>query len=215
MNNLISLDSLTDIVSNSVGILIIFAVINLIHDDSKTYQLEIPLEHETELSPVFFISKNDRVLKMDIDTLFANATLQATSKAAANKRLFPLDYFGLLGKIGEEKGISFFTQDTNEWPESIELEQRNSSLRKSLDTLDSKKQFAYFFVYDNTEEGSSSGSGFDAFRKTREYLKARSIKSGWQPVNSESPPNICSRSFSRRCVYRPSYLGGGKAGAQQ
>jgi len=215
MNNLISLDSLTDIVSNSVGILIIFAVINLIHDDSKTYQLEIPLEHETELSPVFFISKNDRVLKMDIDTLFANATLQATSKAAANKRLFPLDYFGLLGKIDEEKGVSFFAQDTNEWPEFVELEQRNSSLRKNLETLDPKKQFAYFFVYDNTEEGSSSGSGFEAFRKTREYLKARSIKSGWQPVNSESPPNICNRSFNRRCIYRPSYLGGGNAGGQQ
>jgi len=209
MKNLISLDSLTDIVSNSVGILIIFAVINLIHDDSKTYQLEIPLEHETELSPVFFISKNDRILKMDIDTLFANATLQATSNAAANKRLFSLDYYGLLGKIDDEKGISFFAQDTGEWPEFVELEQRNSSLRESLKTIDPKKQFAYFFVYDNTEDGSSSGSGFEAFRKTREYLKARFIKSGWQPVNSESPANICNRSFSRRCFYHPSYLGGG------
>ena len=208
MKNLISLDSLTDIVSNSVGILIIFAVINLIHDDSKTYQLEIPLEHETELSPVFFISKDDRILKMDTDTIFANATLQATSKAAANKRLFSLDYFGLLGKIDDEKGISFFVQDTNEWPQFIELEQRNSSLRTSLEKIDPKKQFSYFFVYDNTEEGSSAGSGFEAFRKTREYLKTRFIKSGWQPVNSESPANICDRSFSRRCVYRPSYLGG-------
>jgi hypothetical protein len=209
MKNLISLDSLTDIVSNSVGILIIFAVINLIHDDSKTYQLEIPLEHETELSPVFFISKNDRILKMDTDKLFANATLQATSKAAANKRLFPLDYFGLLGKIDDKKGISFFAQDTSEWPNFIELDQRNSSLRNSLETLNPKKQFAYFFVYDNIEDGSSAGSGFEAFRKTREYLKTRLIKSGWQPVNSDYPPNICDRSFSRRCVYRPSYLGGG------
>jgi len=209
MKNLISLDSLTDIVSNSVGILIIFAVINLIHDDSKTYQLEIPLEHETELSPVFFISKNDRILKMDTDTLFSNATLRATSKAAANKRLFSLDYFGLLGKIDDKKGISFFAQDTSQWPKFIDLEKRSSSLRTSLDTIDPKRQFAYFFVYDNTEEGSSAGSGFEAFRKTRKYLKTRSIKSGWQPVNSDSPPNICDRSFSRRCVYRPSYLSKG------
>lgn len=209
MKNLISLDSLTDIVSNSVGILIIFAVINLIHDDSKTYQLEIPLEHETELSPVFFISKNDRILKMDIDTIFANATLRATSKAASNKRLFSLDYSGLLGKIDDKKGISFFAQDTSQWPKFTELEKRNSSLRTSLETLDPTKQFAYFFVYDNSEDGSSAGSGFEAFRKTREYLKTRFIKSGWQPVNSETPPNICDRSFSRRCVYRPSYLGNG------
>ncbi len=213
MKNLISLDSLTDIVSNSVGILIIFAVINLIHDNNKTYQLEIPLEHETDLSPVFFISKNDRILAIDTDTIFANATSQATSKAAANKRLFSLDYFGLLGKIDDKKGISFFARDTSEWPEFKEIEKRSSTLRDSLDKLDPTKQFAYFFVYDNTEDGSSSGSGFEAFRKTREYLKSRFIKSGWQPVNSESPANICSRSTSRRCVYQPSYLGGGKSGS--
>jgi len=207
MKNLISLDSLTDIVSNSVGILIIFAVINLIHDDSKTYQLEIPLEHATDLSPAFFISKNDRILAMNTDTLFANAALQATSGAAASKRLFPLEYSGLLGKIDDEKGISFFARDTSDWPEFVELEKRNSDLRKSLDKLDPKKQFAYFFVYDNTEDGSSSGSGFEAFRKAREYLKTHAVKTGWQPVNSDSPANICDKSFSRRCVYLPSYLG--------
>jgi len=208
MKNLISLDSLTDIVSNSVGILIIFAVINLIHDDNKTYQLEIPLEHATELSPIFFISKDDKILALDTDIIFANAALQATSGAAANKRLFSMEYSGLLGKIDDEKGISFFARDTSEWPQFIDLEKRNSDLRKSLELLDPKKQFAYFFVYDNTEDGSSSGSGFEAFRKARSYLKNHSIKTGWQPVNSESPAHICDRSFSRRCVYLPSYLGG-------
>ena len=208
MKNLISLDSLTDIVSNSVGILIIFAVINLIHDNNKTYQLEIPLEHATDLSPVFFISKNDRILMLDTDTIFANAALQATSGAAANKRLFSMEYSGLLGKIDDEKGISFFARDTTEWPQFIELEKHNSDLRDSLNKLDPKKQFAYFVVYDSTEDGSTSGSGFEAFRKAREFLKRHSIKTGWQPVNSDSPAHICDRSFSRRCVYLPSYLGG-------
>ena len=208
MKNLISLDSLTDIVSNSVGILIIFAVINLIHDNNKTFQLEIPIEHATDLSPVFFISKDDRILKMDTEKLFANAALQATSGAARNKRLFPLDSSGLLGKIDKENGISFYARDTSTWEPFQSLDKRNSTLRESLDTLDPKKQFAYFFVYDNSEDGSNIGSGFEAFRKAREYLKKRFVKTGWQPVNSDSPANLCDRSFSQNCSYLPSYLGG-------
>jgi len=105
MKNLISLDSLTDIVSNSVGILIIFAVINLIHDNNKTYQLEIPIEHKTELKPSFFMIKNDRILAMDTNTLFSNATLQATRGSATSERLFSLEYYDVLGKITESKKV--------------------------------------------------------------------------------------------------------------
>ncbi len=208
MKNLISLDSLTDIVSNSVGILIIFAVINLIHDNNKTYQLEIPLEHATQLSPVFFLSKNDRILAMDTDTLFANAAIQATGGGAANKRIFNLEYFGLLGKIDDQKGISFYARDTSEWESFQNITKRNSELKKAMDSIDPKKQFAYFFVYDTSEDGSTTGSGFEAFRKAREHLKSRFVKSGWQPVNSDAPANICDITFSQRCSYLPSYLGG-------
>jgi len=205
--NLISLDSLTDIVSNSVGILIIFAVINLIHDNNKTYQLEIPLEHATELSPVFFICKNDRILEMNTDKIFSNATLQATQGAAASKRIFSLDYFGLLAKIDRDKGISFYARDTSEWPEFQDIDKRTSDLRESLAKIDPSKQFAFFFVYDTSEDGSTSGSGFEAFRKAREHLKGRAVKTGWQPVNSEAPANICEPGFENRCSYLPSYLG--------
>jgi hypothetical protein len=209
MRNLISLDSLTDIVSNSVGILIIFAVINLIHDNNKTFQLEIPLEHSTQLSPVFFIAKDDRILALDTDTIFSNATLQATSGAAASKRLFSLDFHGLLGKIDEENGISFYVRDTEDWPKFNQLQKRSSKLRDTMSNIDGKKQFAYFFVYDSSEDGNISGSGFEAFREAREFLKTRSVKSGWQPVNSEVPANICDKRFRGGCQYLPSYLGDG------
>jgi len=206
MKNLISLDSLTDIVSNSVGILIIFAVINLIHDNNKTYQLEIPIEHRTELSPAFFIIKNDSILKMDTDILFSNATLQATRGAATNERIFALDYFDVLGKIDDDKGISFYARDTSKWPTFQELGKGNSTLTKALNKLDSKKQFAFFFVYDSNDD-DSAGSGFEAFREAREYLKTRRIKTGWRPVNDDAPANICNDYFGKRCDYLPSYLG--------
>lgn len=206
MKNLISLDSLTDIVSNSVGILIIFAVINLIHDNNKTYQLEIPIEHRTELSPAFFIIKNDSILAMDTDVLFSNATLQATGGAAANDRLFSLNYFDMLGKISEEKGMSFYARDTTQWPTYHELGKGNSELTKTLNNLDAKKQFAFFFVYDSYDE-EAAGNGFEAFREAREYLKKRRIKTGWLPVNDNTPANICKDYFGKNCDYLPSYLG--------
>jgi len=207
MKDLISLDSLTDIVSNSVGILIIFAVINLIHDNNKTYQLEIPLEHPTNLAPVFFICKDERIIKMDTATLFSNAALQATRGAAKSKQIFPLDYKGLFGKIDTEKGISFYVNDTSEWQPFQAVEKHNSALQKSLASIDPKKEFAYFFVYDTASEGNTNASGFEAFRKAREFLKQHFVKSGWQPVNDETPAHICDLSFSPRCVYLPSYLG--------
>lgn len=206
MNNLISLDSLTDIVSNSVGILIIFAVINLIHDNNKTYQLEIPIEHRTELTPSFFIIKNDSILALDTNILFSNATIQVSSGAGNNERLFGLDYFDLLGKVDDAKGISFYARDTNNWPKFQELGQRTSPLTTALNKLDPSKQFAFFFVYDGNI-GEDSGSGFEAFRKAREYLKTRRIKTGWQPVNDDIPANICNNQYGKRCNYLPSYLG--------
>jgi len=207
MKNLISLDSLTDIVSNSVGILIIFAVINLIHDNNKTYQLEIPIEHRTELRPSFFIIKNDSILSLDTDVLFSNATLQATRGAATNERIFALDYFDVLGKIDTSKGMSFYARDTSKWPTFNELGKRPSTLTKTMNALDPNKQFAFFFVYDSTDDDEASGSGFEAFRKAREYLKARRIKTGWQPVNDDAPANICNSQYGKRCDYLPSYLG--------
>lgn len=205
MKNLISLDSLTDIVSNSVGILIVFAVINLIHDNNETYQLEIPIEHQTELRPEFFIIKNDSILELDTDIIFSNATQQATSGVAANERLFNLDYFDILGRINENEGISFYARDTDNWPKFHELGKGTSKLTQTLNEIDAKKQFAFFFVYGSDDD--SSGSGFEAFRETRKFLKSRQIKTGWRPVNDDAPAKICRYGLGKRCDYLPSYLG--------
>ncbi|RTZ65695.1 MAG: hypothetical protein DSZ29_03965 [Aquificaceae bacterium] len=210
MNNIISVDSLTDIISNSVGILIIFAVISLINDNNKAYQLEIPIEHSSDLSPVFVIAKNDALLVLNTDKLFTNAAMQATEGAAKRKRSFPLDYGHLLGEIDKRKGLIFHVEDiegSKDWHHFNTLEKPTSALKDQLSLINPKKQFAYFFVYDEVGESSISGSGFEAFRKAREYLKSRGVKSGWKPVDSNNPANICDVSFSPLCRYLPSYLG--------
>lgn len=207
MKNQLNVDSLTDIVSNSVGILIIFAVINLIHDNNKTYELEIPIEHETELRPAYIISKDDRLLILNTEEVFTNAAQQAGKGAASNKRIFDLGYQGLFAQIDDSKGISFHARGTDDWPKFSELSKSGSALQKQLQAIDPKQYFAYFFVYDETNPGSSSGSGFESFREARKFLKARQVKSGWQPVSADFPPSICDLSYSSQCQYLPSFLG--------
>jgi hypothetical protein len=210
MKQFINVDSLTDIISNSVGILIILAVVNLIHDNSKAYQLEIPIEHQSELSPIFIIAKDDSLIVLDTDKIFTNAAMQATDGAAGSKRIFPLDYGQLFGQIDNDHGIMFHAQDiegSEDWHHFSTLEKNNSRLRQQLNKINPKKQFAYFFVYDEIAESNISGSGFESFRKAREYLKSRHIKSGWKPVDSANPASICDMSFSPLCKYLPSYLG--------
>jgi hypothetical protein len=210
MKQLINIDSLTDIVSNSVGILIILAVVTLIQDNSTAYQLEIPIEHQSELSPVFIIAKDDKLIILDTDKIFSNAAMQATDGAAAGKHNFPLEYGQLFGQIDDSHGLMFHAQDTEgskDWHHFTKLEKNNSILRQQLNKINPEKQFAYFFVYDEVAESNISGSGFESFRMTREYLKARHIKSGWKPVDSDNPASICDMSFSPLCKYLPSYLG--------
>ena len=213
MKQFINVDSLTDIVSNSVGILIIFAVITLIHDNNKAFQLEIPIEHQSDLSPVFLIAKSDSLLVLDTDKLFTNAAMQATDGAAGGKRVFPLEYGQLFGQIDGNKGIVFHAQDidgSEDWHHFNTLEKKGSALQLQLDKIDPEQQFAYFFVYDEVGESSISGSGFEGFRKTREYLKLKHVKSGWKPVDSNHPASICDMSFNPLCKYLPAYLGSAK-----
>lgn len=206
MKNLINVDSLTDIVSNSVGILIIFAVINLIHDNNKTYDLEIPIEHETELRPAYIIAKDDRLLVLNTEQVFSNAAQQASNGATVGERVFELGYGGLFAQLDPDKGISFHARITEDWPKFTELNQNGSELQQALNAIDPAQYFAYFFVYDETNLGSTAGSGYESFREARQYLKARNIKSGWQPVNTEFPASICDLSFNNNCRYLPSFL---------
>jgi hypothetical protein len=186
--DLINVNFLTDIISNSVGILVLFAVLNIVHEEKKVYKLEVPIEHESSLAPAFFICKDDAIVFIDPETIFTNAIVQADRGSGENGKIFSLDYMGIDGQFAENRGLVLYPNDTSLWMDDAEV-------RQALDKLDAKKQFAYFFVYDS--------SGFEIFRQTRQYLKERNIKYGWQPVNENNLPHICFWSNVPACRYFP------------
>jgi len=189
--DLININFLTDIISNSVGILVLFAVLNIVHEEKTVYKLEVPIEHESSLAPAFFICKDNAIVFIEPETIFTNAIIQADR--GLDKKIFSLGYMDIDGQIAQDRGLILYANNTSLWDSD------KNEIRQTLDDkLDAKKHFAYFFVYD--DEG-----GFEIFRQTRQYLKKRQIKYGWQPVNENNPPHICFWSDVPACRYFPSY----------
>lgn len=205
--NLLNLNSLTDIISNSVGILIMFAVLNIIYEQQQIYKIEVPIEHRSELAPVFFICKDDAIVHLDKDHAFKHAIHLSSQEQLRDGQWFSLDYYGLDAEISEEtfSGMIIHPSDTSDWETLDAVDQAHSDIRNVLDQLDNTKHYAYFFVYDQSLDNSDTGSGFNPFRKARDYLQARDIKVGWRPVDLEHPPHICSWWGHAECVYNPAY----------
>ncbi len=202
--SLIDLNSLTDIISNSVGVLVMFAVLNLVQERDKVYPLEVPIEHSSRLAPVFFICKQDKVLFLDPDKVFVNAIIKAGEGASQGGAHFSLGYHQLNGQIDQQSGhgLIFHPDDTRQWYRAADLEEPDSELRRILDGMDGAKQFGYFFVYDQPVEGE----GFAIFRSVRRYLQARNVTVGWRPSDQQNPAFLCFWDDVAACKnYRPSF----------
>ena len=203
MKQLLNVNSLTDIVSNSVGILIIFAVLNIAHESGKTHQIDVPLEHETEHIPAFFIVKDNAMIYLDPDIFF-------DAMRHVNQEKDEFDFGGDLRlrakKTTEWWNFVIHATDTVHWHDISELDNPDSQLCKTLGDLDKAKQYAYFFVYDTPDPKTAEGSGYGMFRRARHYLKQKGIKSGWRPVDTENPPYFCFWDSEAICKnYKPLY----------
>jgi len=212
-DELINLNSLTDIVSNSVGILVLLSLLTLFQAEKKVFEVDIPIEHQSNQCPVFFICKDDALLFLDSAIIFQNAIAESERGLTDENNEFSSGYGELTGKLDDRNRLVIYPQSTSAWDGISGINDGNSEIRKALDKLDPAKYFAFFFVYD--EAYQETGSGFESFRKAREYLKGRNIKSGWMPADDDHPPYICFWGDQPDCEYMPSYrLTGAKASSQ-
>jgi len=65
-----SLDSLTDLVSNAVGVLILLLLMTALQSNKPHYEPPLPIEHQSGLLPQFFYIYNDRVQSIDVNAAF-------------------------------------------------------------------------------------------------------------------------------------------------
>lgn len=122
IESLINLDSLMDIVSNIVGMLVIIGVISGLNMGSKNYIYETPLAQATEKASVYFECNGDRLIPVDSDS-----TQYYTRIFIAHQQVLIPKAAGM----GESRR---------------EIGRENSTFRKNLSTMDPDKEFLALFV---------------------------------------------------------------------
>ncbi|MDH4121135.1 MAG: hypothetical protein OEV94_05460 [Deltaproteobacteria bacterium] len=197
-HTLIGLDSLVDIVTNNVGILIILAVFMALlamHEGAGSGEntsspqeappvlVDVPWSHPTHKGPVYFFIRGNRVLALDLRPMFTKLAAH-TGKGEQ----YPLEF------TQDEMSIRFFPvtnhvyclemvprpQAGETWLAAQQPGSRWSRFQKEFP----RQRFYYFFWV--------TGDSFELFREIRRQLNAQDVEVGWKPTLPGKPLELCN-----------------------
>lgn len=205
----LNLDSLVDIVSNNVGILIIlsafmalFALINpasseetgeTIPENAIPKKLQVPWSHPTNKQMLYFNLRENRIQHLDLRAFYLELAQREVSlrpepldipQKGVDIRFFPVtnQVYCLEFKPHPRAGETWFQaqQPTAEWQNALNLYPA--------------EKFVYFFWV--------TGDSFELFRQLRESLRERQIEVGWKPTLEDSPLEVCN-GFEGSSTFQP------------
>jgi len=194
-----SLDSLTDLVSNAVGVLILLLLMTALQTNSQFSDPPLPIEHQSGLVPSFFYIYNDHIQSIDVNSVFTNGLLAAKESGAESEYQINADFNG---RPDEFLTLAISPIDTSSWPSQEALANPDSPLGKVAESIDSMRGFAFVFVHD-----TRTGESFRQFQITKQWFLDRGVAVGWIPVTNDNPAYLCSWSDVSACQYSPSYYG--------
>ncbi len=194
-----NLDSLVDIVSNNLGILIILAafmaLFGLINPlDSRETQkptakvvppkrLLVPWSHATNKNTVLFAIRGNRIVHLDMARFFRELARQprqerpthvTIQQEAVKIRFFP---------VTNQVYCLEFTADKRAGESWLEAGRLGSAWR-GVKRRYPPENFYYFFWV--------SGDSFELFREVRKRLWDAQYEVGWKPIDKQSPLEICN-----------------------
>ncbi len=200
----LGLDSLVDIVSNSVGILVILtvfmALVSLSDPDDPITQKKdedlllnkkiiVPWTHFSQKSSLLFLIRDNHLLYFDRSLVYQKlkTSLQYTDDPG-KEFSFPEFDVELLIYTHFWHCLDFQPQPrAGEWWHQAE----------TLDALISQyspSEFYFFFWVDAND--------FEMFREVRDYLREHDFETGWKPVLKQSDLRYCSGA-SRFLSFQP------------
>jgi len=197
LQGFINLDSLVDIVSNNVGILIILAVFmamfSLLEKSEQVptteqsieniEKLKIPWSHVSQKNNLLLLLRNDRLLFFDRALVY-----QRLKKYLSGSDPLPtnisLDQYSieLTAGGGHAHCLEFFpSPGAGQWRHQVS--QHNGLMQTLMKKYPTEENYFFFWV---------DPDSFDLFREIRKSLWEKRFEVGWKPVRIESPLRYCS-----------------------
>ena len=204
---LLNLDSLIDIVSNNVGILVILAVFmamfSLIEKSEQATnenqsvefieKIKIPWSHASQKNNLLFLLRDDRILYLDRALVYQNLKKHLSGKKALPKQISLLQYsIKLTTGSGHAHCLEFLPKHgEGQWWHQIS---QNDGLLQSLMKKYPPEENYFFFWVDP--------KSFELFQKIRESLWGQHFEVGWKPVHKDSALRYCSGNEQAR-IFQP------------
>ena len=206
--SIIGLDSLVDIVSNTVGILIILAVFMALLSrmevpilapqprrvpvEAPPQRVQVPWSHATHKNAVFGQISANRLHVFDLREFFAQLARKplkgalplAVSQPGLETRFYPVTNYVYCLEFRPEPGQG---ETAAEWARA------GSDWKRVLDRYPPEKFFFYFWV---------AGDSFGTFRDLRRELWARQIEVGWKPAVADRTLEVCN-GFNGSTAFQP------------
>ena len=206
----LSLDSLVDIVSNTVGILIILAVFmamftNLAapglsdaHREPVTLQrpvekILVPWSHPTSKNSIYFYLHQNRLLNLDLPAFYAALADHKPGDGgypvtielpAVRTRYYPVTNHVYCLEFAPRRGHG------ESWSAA---QAPGSAWQRTLEAYPREKYYYFFWV---------TGDSFELFREIRDLLWDRQVEVGWKPVADAVPLEICN-GFDGSSAFQP------------
>jgi hypothetical protein len=205
---LMNLDSLVDIVSNNVGILIILAafmaLLALINPRTQASRgalpqqreprkLLVPWSHPTNKHHLFLAVHGNRIQYFDLRQFFVQLAEQDSSgppkpltlqQKGVQIRFFPVtnQVYCLEFKPGAGQGENW-----------LEAQRPGSAWSRVQREYPPERYIYYFWV---------TGDSFELFRQIRKSLWERQYEVGWKPTGKEQPLEVCN-GFEGSTTFEP------------
>ena len=194
-----NLDSLVDIVSNNLGILIIlaafmalFGLINPAEQPSSgapdaqaltPKRLKVPWSHPTNKNPVLFTIRRNRIVHLDMAEFFRQLAKQTGGKRPSKVDIRQKGVLVRFFPVTNQVYCLEFRPDSNAGETWHRASRTDSTWKKAALRYPPEKFYYFFWV---------SGDSFELFRNVRKTLWDQRYEVGWKPTTANAPLEICN-----------------------